>query len=124
MLGQLDLVLSHCSKGTPSQGGGSQVCRKVLRLLPAGEAETACSSQATPHWHSFDIWGFLIGFPCALSVCVECFIGKQKKAILFKVVTVPSCSLVVKVLGCDLCCLGHLQKALALEGTVHNGGGK
>jgi hypothetical protein len=26
--GQLDLVLSHCSKGTHSQGGGPQVCWK------------------------------------------------------------------------------------------------
>jgi hypothetical protein len=26
-----DLLLSHCSKGTRSQGGGPQVCRKVVR---------------------------------------------------------------------------------------------
>jgi hypothetical protein len=30
-MGQFDLALSHCSKGTPSQGGGSQVCQRVVR---------------------------------------------------------------------------------------------
>ena len=31
VLGLAYLVLSHCSKGTRSQGGGPQVCRKVVR---------------------------------------------------------------------------------------------
>ena len=30
-MGRFDLVLSNCSKGTRSQGGGAQVCRKVVR---------------------------------------------------------------------------------------------
>ena len=69
-VGQFDLVLSHCSTGTRSQGGGPQVCREALRACSqpqgmllrfetrrSGVGECARPGGSRPWWWT--------PFPCA-----------------------------------------------------------
>ena len=46
-MGQFDLGLAHCAKGPRSQGGGPQVCRKVVRVRSCSQPQV-CSGCSWP----------------------------------------------------------------------------
>jgi len=67
-MGQFDLVLSHWSKGTRSQGGGPQVGRKVVRACSEPQSmflhfETRRSGHLTNQPVSYPAFCYLIGRP-------------------------------------------------------------